>query len=43
MRGTDQTVRSGKSTLMRMFHGNYLAASGSPVVAGLDIMTAQRC
>lgn len=32
---------SGKSTLMRMIYGNYLAASGSLVVAGLDIVTAQ--
>ncbi len=32
---------SGKSTLMRMVYGNYLAASGSLVVAGLDIVTAQ--
>lgn len=32
---------SGKSTLMRMIQGNYLAASGSLIVAGLDIVTAQ--
>lgn len=32
---------SGKSTLMRMIYGNYRAASGSLLVAGLDMVTAQ--
>ena len=32
---------AGKSTLMRMVWGNYLAASGSIMVGGLDVATAQ--
>ncbi len=31
---------TGKSTLMRMIWGNYLAASGSITVAGIDVATA---
>ncbi len=31
---------AGKSTLMRMIYGNYRAASGSIVVAGLDVASA---
>ncbi len=32
---------TGKSTLMRMIYGNYLAASGSIVVGGVDITNAE--
>ncbi|WP_128515543.1 phosphonate C-P lyase system protein PhnL [Tabrizicola thermarum] len=31
---------AGKSTLMRMVYGNYLAGSGSLIVAGVDVATA---
>ncbi len=31
---------AGKSTLMRMIYGNYLAGSGSLIVAGVDVATA---
>ncbi len=31
---------AGKSTLMRMIYGNYLAATGSILVAGTDVATA---
>lgn len=31
---------AGKSTLMRMIYGNYLAATGSIMVAGTDVATA---
>ena len=33
---------AGKSTLMRMVYGNYLAAAGSIVIAGTDITKATR-
>ena len=32
---------SGKSTLMRMIYGNYLATSGSILVDGIDLTTAE--
>ena len=35
------TSGSGKSTLMRMIYGNYLATSGSILVDGIDLTTAE--
>lgn len=32
---------AGKSTLMRMIFGNYLAASGSIIVGGVDVVSAE--
>jgi alpha-D-ribose 1-methylphosphonate 5-triphosphate synthase subunit PhnL len=32
---------TGKSTLMRMIYGNYLAAGGSILVDGVDVVTAE--